>query len=203
MVFQTLDHWHLLLSVWYMLNKNNQFAANFLLRLRKKDGLSQIYTIIYTPKKRCFTMLFCLNSSIKNLLISEEPFCFTKGSLWRKKFLLRSCVYKTYIACRCFLFYNVNGVKLACAILLKIDAIAVIYKRTHGAHIYVCPRSGEGCPLKNNDAVKLFLAVLLSNYLNLYVYLYLIGPQLKIINESTPFNLLTLLSCPCQCRIHG
>ncbi len=71
------------------------------------------------------------------------------------------------------------------------------------APLYVCPRSGEGCPLKNNDAVKLFLAVLLSNYLNLYVYLYLIGPQLKIINESTPFNLLTLLSCPCQCRIHG
>ncbi len=25
---------------------------------------------------------FCLNGSIKNLLTSEEPFCFTKGSLW-------------------------------------------------------------------------------------------------------------------------
>ncbi len=30
---------------------------------------------------------FCLNGSIKNLLTSEEPFCFTKGSLWRKKVL--------------------------------------------------------------------------------------------------------------------
>lgn len=52
MVFLTLDHWHPLLSVWYMLNKHNQLAATFLMRLREKDDLSQIYTIIYTPKNK-------------------------------------------------------------------------------------------------------------------------------------------------------